>query len=179
MAIQPLPFERSYWVEPGRFLAGAYPGDSEPAEARQKLAGLIRCGVGLVINLMQTNEVNNRGERFVDYRPVLESLGQAAGNVVDCRRMPIRDMDVPTVRQMGEILDSIDEAKAVAYVHCWGGKGRTGTVVGCYLARHGRAVGEEALARLNALTKGSPYDFGYVPQTAVQCEFVRSWKRGQ
>ena len=30
------------------------------------------------------------------------------------------------------------------YLHCWGGVGRTGTVVGCWLVRHGR-TGDEAL----------------------------------
>ena len=32
-------------------------------------------------------------------------------------------------------------------MHCWGGVGRTGTTVGCWLVRHGRS-GTEALAEL-------------------------------
>jgi hypothetical protein len=28
-----LPFERSYWIEPGRLLAGFFPGDPDPVEA--------------------------------------------------------------------------------------------------------------------------------------------------
>ncbi|MBA3406233.1 MAG: dual specificity protein phosphatase family protein [Gemmatimonadaceae bacterium] len=34
------------------------------------------------------------------------------------------------------------------YVHCWGGVGRTGTVVGCYIVRHGR-TGDDALGEVN------------------------------
>ena len=38
-----------------------------------------------------------------------------------------------------------DEGLEPVYVHCWGGIGRTGTVVGCWLVRHGM-TGDEALA---------------------------------
>ncbi len=64
----------------------------------------------------------------------------------------------------------------VVFVHCWGGKGRTGTVIGCYLARHGLATGEAALQLLNELAKTSSYNFGCVPQTLAQCAFVRNWQ---
>ena len=46
------------------------------------------------------------------------------------------------------ILDEIDGAilnGKTVYVHCLGGIGRTGTVVGCYLVRHGIAAGGKAL----------------------------------
>ena len=105
-----------------------------------------------------------------------------AGRTIQFERLPIRDVDVPTVAQMQRILDTIDDANAAGqavYVHCLGGKGRTGTVVGCYLARHGLAVGDAALDRLNELTKAAPYDFGPVPQTSAQCDFVRNWRQGQ
>jgi hypothetical protein len=177
-----LPFKRAYWAAPGRLVAGCYPGGLDPEEARRKLQGLIACGVGRVLSLMEADEVGVGGKPFVDYRPLLEALAQEAGRVLQFERLPIRDMDVPSIAQMQKILDAIDHANStgqVVYVHCWGGKGRTGTVVGCYLARHGLAVGEAALKRLNELTKAAPYDFGYVPQTAKQCDFVRNWRQGQ
>jgi hypothetical protein len=179
MSTHLLPFERSYWVAAGRLLAGAYPGDASAVQAERKLAGLIGCGVGLVINLMYANEVNQSGVPFVDYRPVLEALAQRAGRAIRCSRLPIRDYDVPAVAHMRNILDTIDAASAsgeIVYVHCWGGKGRTGTVIGCYLARHELAVGEAALVRLNELAKAASYDFGSVPQTPAQCEFVQKWE---
>lgn len=91
-----------------------------------KLEGLVRRGVGLVINLMEPDEVNHSGERFVDYRPTLEDAARKAGRVISCERLPIRDMDVPTQDHMRKILDTIDQANGAAqlvYVHCWGGKG--------------------------------------------------------
>lgn len=58
MPAQCLTFYGSYWGSPGRLLAGIYPGAVDPEEAERKLAGLVRCGVGLVINLMEAHEVN-------------------------------------------------------------------------------------------------------------------------
>jgi Swiss Army Knife protein, DSP-PTPase phosphatase domain len=182
MSAPPLPFQRSYWAVPGRLLAGYYPGDLDPALARRKLAALVRCGVELVMNLMEADEVNWLGTPFADYRPMLEGIAGAAGRAIRCEQMPIRDADVPTVAQMRTILDTIDSANdggQIVYVHCLGGIGRTGTVVGCYLARHGIAVGTAALEHLNALAKGSPYNFGHVPQTRAQCNFVCGWKQHQ
>jgi hypothetical protein len=178
----PKPFDRAYWAASGRLLAGCYPGDLDPEAARRKLQSLIDCGVGKIINLTGTTEVGTGGKPFVDYRPLLEELARKAGQVIQVERLPIHDMRVPTPDQMKTILDKIDDANdngQAVYVHCWGGKGRTGMVVGCYLARHGLALGEAALKRLNELTKAATYDFGYVPQTPEQCAFVRNWKESQ
>jgi hypothetical protein len=56
---------------------------------------------------------------------------------------------------MTAILDRIDcalEQGHTVYVHCWGGRGRTGTVVGCHFVRRG-ATGQDALLRLAELWK--------------------------
>ena len=65
------PFDRSYWVIPGKLLAGTYPGDKDPAEARRKLQGLLDCGVRHVINLMEKDEVDHSGRLFVPYGELL------------------------------------------------------------------------------------------------------------
>ena len=65
---------------------------------------------------------------------------------------------------MRAILDRIDAELAdgqVVYVHCWGGHGRTGTVVGCWLVRRG-AVPKAALARIAELRRDVP-DAAWMP----------------
>jgi len=61
---------------------------------------------------------------------------------IDCLRFPVVDRDIPAVDTMRAILEmimeSIDDHKPV-YVHCWGGVGRNGTAIGCFLMKHGRA----------------------------------------
>jgi protein-tyrosine phosphatase len=82
---------------------------------------------------------------------------------------------------MRQILDDIDAAledDRPVYVHCWGGKGRAGTVVGCYLVRHKLAAPDAALARITELRQGIiPSQAS--PETQEQCDFVRGWKPGQ
>ena len=81
---------------------------------------------------------------------------------------------------MDRILDAIDHALAggkSVYVHCWGGVGRTGTVVGCYLVRHG-ATGSSALDTLARLWSGVEkcHRMPHCPETAAQRRFVADWK---
>ena len=56
---------------------------------------------------------------------------------------------------------------------------RTGTVVGCYLARHGIALGEEALEKIKYLRRNDPKANEPSSETEPQCAMVRSWQRGQ
>ena len=173
------PFPRSYWVEPSRFLAGFYPGDTEAQVCTERMDALLDCGIRRVISLMEADEVDPRGYLFTDYEHCLTELAEARGLHVSRARFAIRDMGVPTTSRMAAILDAIDSAVAAelpVYVHCWGGFGRTGTVVGCYLARHGVATGQAALDELARLRTGLS---GESPQTSDQCDMVRQWTPGR
>ncbi len=176
-----IPFSRSYWVRPGQLLAGCYPGDLDPDEAASKLSGLLRCGVTHVVNLMEEHEHDFFGRLFADYRPALEHLAAQRGRRVTCLRRGIPDMTVPSPERMRVILDLLDttiQAGGVVYAHCLAGKGRTGTVMGCYLVRHGLS-GKQALARLQDLTLHRADVFWPTPQTTLQREYVLNWSEGQ
>ena len=176
-----VPFPRSYWVVPGKFLAGYYPGSRDPLTALRKLEGLLEHGVRHVINLMEEHERNFNGETFVPYEQQLENIAAKRNIPIKLIHMPIRDTDVPTVERMVAILDEIDaviQQNSCVYLHCWGGRGRTGTAVGCYLARHGMGVGEAALDLLNTLRQNDPISHLSSPETKIQAQFVRSWGKG-
>ena len=172
------PFERSYWAAPGQLLAGCYPGDLNPQAMTAKLEGLVQAEVTLVINLMEQMEVDHAGHRFIDYRIPLEKAAKSAGEQLRWVRFPIRDMSIPTAAQMRKILDAIHaeiQAEGVVYVHCWGGKGRTATVVGCFLLEAGLENQQTVLPKIRSLTAHASEFFWPTPQTQDQCDFVTKW----
>jgi hypothetical protein len=176
-----LPFPRSYWVLPGKFLAGYYPGDRQVEVMEQKMRGLLDCGIRSVVNLMEPDERDHEGLLFVDYAPVLKRLTDG-GPSAECQRMPIRDLDIPTPDFMTNILNRIDDAinKGLSvYVHCWGGRGRTGTVVGCWLIRHGIAETTTVLEKIRTLRQYDPRAHFPSPEMPEQVWMVTSWNKGQ
>jgi protein-tyrosine phosphatase len=79
---------------------------------------------------------------------------------------------------MTSVLDEIDRALAAGhnvYLHCYAGLGRTGTVVGCFLVRHGLA-GDEALRAIRELRRETAFPDSPSPQTEEQARMVRRWR---
>lgn len=170
------PIPNSYWVT-DHLVAGEYPGGFDDRKTRERLGSLLDAGVRVFINLTEDFELP-------PYERILREEAVTRGISVQHVRMPIRDANVTTVRHMREILSHIErhaEAKLPTYVHCWGGIGRTGTVVGCHLVEQGH-TGEEALvevARLFAtmsMEKLRNHPDGS-PETAAQKAMIREWKR--
>jgi atypical dual specificity phosphatase len=171
---QPRPIPDSYWVT-DNFLAGEYPGSRHEAEAREKLQAFQEAGITFFLDLTEKVE---RNVSLKSYEYLLIEEAAKSGRSVEYKRMPIRDVEVPTPAVMTEILDTLDAALAAGkkvYLHCWGGVGRTGTVVGCYLVRHGMP-GEEAIRKIAELRKGTPDDWKTAPQTKAQRQMVLHWR---
>src|SRR4051794_12498131 len=132
----PKPFPQCFWVHDGLLCAGCYPGDQDPATRDAKLRGLLDCGICRVVSLMEATEKGHGGRGFKPYVPRLQELAAERKVVVECLSLPIRDASSPAPRALQEILDTIDAAlreQTPTYLHCWGGHGRTGTVIACHL----------------------------------------------
>ena len=82
-----------------------------------------------------------------------------------------------TSAALDAIDDHIRDGKGIAYVHCWGGIGRTGTIIGCWLARHGY-TGEAALRLLSELYQTNPKSQRrpHSPETKEQRAYIRNWQ---
>jgi hypothetical protein len=174
----PVPFPQSYWVVPGKLLAGYYPGDLDTLKMEAKLKKLLGTGIRYIINLMEENERKQR-DPFPSIENALMRYAKRVGINVTCVRRPIKDFTAPTPEYIRNILDEIDDAVSQGkgvYVHCWGGKGRTGTVVGCYLARHGYAQGQDVLDLIQKLRCNDPEIYRPSPETPEQRDMVINWQ---
>jgi protein-tyrosine phosphatase len=167
-----LPIIESYWVEENRFLAGEYPGSYDPETMRRRIDAFLEAGVTIFINLTQSHEL-------LSYEAILKEQAMIYGVNVSHHRFAIRDHSVPSSETMTLILDAIDDAVnngGCVYVHCWGGVGRTGMVVGCYLIRHGY-TNRQAVDQVNKLFKTRPSNpyFARSPESDEQVGFILNW----
>lgn len=181
--VPPLPIANAYRVPGTRLVAGEYPGSppSNPTrDLEAKLGACLDAGITVFVDL------TGAPDPLAPYAPTLTALAERRGVQVTHERLTIRDMGVCDEAHMCRVLDTIDHhlaAGRTVYVHCWGGVGRTGTVVGCWLVRHGH-TGEEALATVGRLfatmseAKVRRHAQTGSPQTKAQREMVRSWGEG-
>jgi predicted protein tyrosine phosphatase len=168
------PISESYWVEPGQLLAGEYPGRYTAESTRQRMDALLEAGFDTFIDLTKPNET-------VPYFRILLEESKLYEIKVEHHSFPIGDFGLPTPETMKSILDTIDSALQNGrkiYLHCWGGIGRTGTTVGCYLVRRGM-TGDEALRQLAEWWQTVPKSQIHQrsPETYEQTQFIRNWSR--
>jgi len=172
-----VPFRGCWWVAQPWLLAGGFPGDADPAVAAAKLDTLLAAGMRHIVCLQQAHETS-RGEACIAYASALTRLAAQQQLTVTWQHFPIRDMDITDAPTMNRILDDIDAAITSGqptYVHCYGGHGRTGTVIGCWLVRHG-LTGPDALRRLKKLRQHDDYLRAWAsPQTEPQYQMVLDW----
>jgi hypothetical protein len=167
------PISQSYWVVPGEILAGEYPVSAYSTErARQRIAAFLQHGFDTFIDLTSPGD-------SPPYEELLQQEAAEFGLQVRYLRFPIPDYSLPTPEQMLAILDQLDQARnegRKAYLHCHGGIGRTGTVVGCYLVRHGLG-GQATLDQLAEWWRGVPKSAQHPnsPETREQEDFIRNW----
>ncbi len=181
MSIPAVPLRTTYWVVPGKLLAGAYPGDVDTDLATKKLTAFLDVGIRCFINLTEEGEISEYARPVPSYQNCLRTVIEDARLEVTSVRFPIPDRGVPSVWTMRCILDVIDRSLAddnPAFVHCWAGRGRTGTVVGCYLRRHNLASDAGVIPHLAELRHQLPTGRETSPHTPEQIRMVKSWRTG-
>ena len=109
------PIENCYRAAPGKLLAGEYPRSLDDESSQAKVEALKRARVGLFIDLTEEGEL----------RPYAQWAAPARHERFSIPR---------SIAQTAATFDAIDahiDAGGTVYVHCWGGIGRTGVIVGC------------------------------------------------
>jgi len=172
----PLPGD-SFWVEEPLLLAGPYAGAPAKAEATTKLEAFLDLGITTFLDLTKEGESSPEHGELRRYDTLLYELARNRGIKARYLRMPIPDLGIPEVWHMeamlGLITSQMEQGHGI-YVHCWGGVGRTGTVLGCLAVERGvpRETVLEHLAKLRAGTQRAGRDS---PETDEQRRYVLSW----
>ncbi|KZV75077.1 phosphatases II [Peniophora sp. CONT] len=174
----PRPIPNSYWATP-LLLACEYP--YTPSLCRttlQKLDLILQAGIRTFIDLTEVGELS-------PYAPKLNQSVARLGidpSEVEYHNFAIPDRTVPAnpsfVAGIMSVLADNERRGRKTAVHCRGGIGRTGTVVGCWLVESGIAKdGPEALVIIarewQTVEKCKRYPMS--PETGGQCEFVRNF----
>ncbi|KAI9438032.1 protein-tyrosine phosphatase-like protein [Lactarius indigo] len=178
--MRPRPFPNSYWATP-LLVACEYPWTPTRAQHSQKLDLLLRAGVRTFIDLTESGELS-------PYAPHLAAHVARVGSIdphdVEYHSFPIPDRCLPRsesyVRQILAVLRDNARRGRISAVHCRGGIGRTGVVVGCWLVESGAVEDGAAALRFIAEEWKSVEKYRRFPQspeTGGQCDFVRNFER--
>ncbi|CAF1237108.1 unnamed protein product [Adineta ricciae] len=168
------PTAYSHWVIPNLLLASAYPGERNP-DAHQRLTRqIIDAGVEVVVNIMEIEEL----KRFTPYQQTMLEHAAEIDRQMEFISFPIRDQSVhqDNQRVLEFCLELCERVKKgqVVLVHCWGGHGRTGTIISIMIGILFNLNSKDAIAMNWQLhdqrvrTNGIPS-----PETGVQTEQVR------
>lgn len=159
------PLWQSYEVYGNRiFYAGEYPGDKYGEKAEHKIRQMIHFGIKHFVDLTEENE----------QKPYSHLLPKGCTYL----RFPIPDVSAPkSVESVHQLLHRIDELKkqdGYVYLHCWGGVGRTGTIVACHLAMvQENPTLESVLTALRNHFKAMPKSAHRItPESKEQVDFI-------
>lgn len=167
------PIPNSYWATP-LLLACEYPWSPYNTQ-NPKLDALLKTGVRTFIDLTECGELSPYANILCNRSALLDiDVG-----TIEYHRFPIRDRSLPeSLDRMYSVLDVLrdnEERGRISAVHCRGGIGRTGMVIGCWLVECGLARnGEEALDIIAREWRGVEKckRFPHSPETGAQFEYV-------
>lgn len=164
------PLPDSYWAAE-RLLAGPLPQGVDRPALRAAVRALLDAGVSTVIDLRTPAEPPS-------IRAMLDKLSGEAVWI----GFPILDGAAPSRPTLVAVLDAIDASLArdhTVYVHCQGGRGRTGTVVAAWWIRHRVCADADAAVRELARRRvGQPHGAHPSPETGAQLRLLRAWRPG-
>ena len=154
-------------------LAGEQPGANFRGDCIVRIDALLDAGVRQFIDLAAEHEGPG------SYVPILFERAAARRVRVAHRRHAMPDFGVPSAASMRATLDVIYRAIGAGetlYLHCWGGVGRTGTVVGCLLREQGfdfAAALDVTARKWRVMEKRSRHPNS--PETPKQIAFIERW----
>lgn len=158
------PIRNSYKVMEGIY-AGEYPREYDDKKSVDKIKQFERFGITHFIDLTEEGEL----------RPYDQMLASPMQHI----RFPIQDVSIPATIEsvkdlIGQIYGILNESdRNKVYIHCWGGVGRTGTIVGCLLSHQHNYDFEETMNALTRAFSDCPKSaYRETPETKEQRDFI-------
>ena len=161
------PFNECHWIKEGIFLAGEYPRNLDEDSSQVKINQILNSGIKSFVDLTEEDEL----------KPYAKFLNDS----IKYRRFPIKDLSIPHSKEFVIILlDYIDSEisnNQPVYMHCWGGRGRTGTIAGCWLTRSEEAGNQHWIATGNSGVKTQNQIFQIPPKLNSNATLLETGKR--
>ena len=135
-------------------------------------------------------EMNGLRTPYLDkFLPPKKKASKTTRRIIELEFLhcPITDLSVPRMEQLDRLVEEISgrlENGDAMYLHCWGGRGRAGTVGACVLGRMYGLSAEEALERVQRAfaTRDDRWEEGELagsirasPETAEQIQLVKDF----
>lgn len=148
-----------------RVYAGEYPRELDEQKSTIKIMRFVLFGITHFIDLTEEGEL----------RPYDQMLASPMQHIW----FPIQDVSIPAniesvkdlIGQIQGILNESDRNKV--YIHCWGGVGRTGTIVGCLLSHQHNYDYKETMDALKKAFSDCPKSaYRETPETKEQRDFI-------
>eukprot|EP00887_Chlorella_sp_A99_P003451 scaffold7.g3451.t1 len=184
----------SNWVIKGRVIAGAYPASLDDAETERLLTTLLELGMNTFVCLqaefsLHTPEsawrtgqglrpyIKDAQKLLIRAREERSARIKQARDKLDFLHLPILDGNVTSDSALSRLADDCNQRILRGerlYIHCWGGHGRTGTLVATMLGRLYHVSCSGALRYTQAFHDSRKFPQGVrSPQTSVQVAQVK------
>lgn len=166
---QSAPTTNCFQVYDERIWGCEYPFHLDEEKGKEKLQVALNFGITHFIDLTEEGELIP----YTEYLP--------SGSFVKYCRYPIHDTGVPSSCQsMLDLLKGIEQimhnANAKIYLHCWGGVGRTGMVVACWIAWKRHLSFYDTMKALDTLWEQCPKSNSRtIPDTEEQIDFIQKF----
>lgn len=147
-----------YWL-----IENEIAGMGKPYDLRKALEALKDLGIGAIVSLTES--------------PLQEALINEFG--FEYRHLPIPDFCAPDPDQIDEFVrfvNAMKRKKQAVVAHCLAGRGRTGTMLACYLVSKGHDA-KEAIAEVRRVRAGA-VETG-IQEKAIEYYARRRKKKGR
>ncbi|KAL6750915.1 MAP kinase phosphatase 6 [Haematococcus lacustris] len=179
------------WVVPGTIMQGRYPhmepetpGLSEEG-GRLQLERILQAGLTTFISLQgelpdQVDMPQEGLKGFKPYKTVAEEVVNASGQwrQLHFLHRPVVDMGVPDSSAMRNMIMDLSQrvqSGEVLYIHCHGGRGRSGVLASCLIATMYGLSAEEAIERVSRAYVTRRDGLPGSPDTPKQFDFIRKY----